>query len=103
MLKHETGKVSAPLKGNFSESLREIVSLESNDDILVSVMIKDGTTVCYCVNTSLENDATFSLNFIDEFNFNYYNMGKNIEKQKTSKVTNTLKPGEAMLVELLKN
>lgn len=101
MLKHETGNVGANLVGDFSDSSREITSLVSNDDILVSVNVCNGTTTCYCVNTSLTNQSTFTLNFTNKFKFNLYQMDHDNDQIKAKEITRTLNPGDALMIELV--
>ena len=83
------------------DSYENVKSLSSNDDILINIFDHKGKPLYYCVNTSLQNDSTFTLDFKLKKKFNVYDMDKDIEKIRTKNFTYSLKPGRAVILEVL--
>lgn len=84
-----------------SESIREVSSLESKENILVTVFDYKGKTLYYCVNNSITDDVTFTLNFKKKQNLNIYPMTLVKRNEKLKAFTDTLEPGKAVLLEVL--
>ena len=83
------------------ESIREAKSLESNDNILVSVFDYKGKTLYYCVNNSVTLDAIFTLTFNKKQNVNIYPMSLQMKTDSISAYSDTLEPGKAVILEIL--
>ncbi len=83
------------------ESIREASSLVTDDNVIVSAFDYKGKTLYYCVNNSITENATFTLNFKKSHKMNIYPMSLEMRTEKIKAFSDTLEPGKAVLLELL--
>ncbi len=82
-------------------SIRDVSSISSDANILVSTFDYKGKTLYYCVNHSLTYTSNFTLNFNKTIEYNVYPMDLNLRKEKTASYSDTLLPGRAVILETL--
>ena len=100
MIKNESYKMTAKLYGNFVDNYKDVSSMTTSDDALLSIFDYKKGQIYYLINTSIVDDANIKIDFKKKKSFKIYNIDGNSEIIKpTNSLSFVLEPGHSVLVE----